>query len=499
MDTMKVCAGCGAPLAADAPQGLCPQCLIKQGLETRAATTAASGMANFVAPLPVELARHFPQLEVLELMGQGGMGAVYKARQKGLDRVVALKILPPAAGRDPAFAERFTREARALARLNHPNIVTVHDFGQAGDYFYFFMEYVDGANLRQGIRARTLQPKEALAIIPQICEALQYAHDEGIVHRDIKPENILLDRRGRVKIADFGLAKLLGRSAADFTLTGAQQVMGTPHYMAPEQFEKPLEVDHRADIYALGVVLYEMLTGEVPMGAFAPPSQKVQIDVRLDEVVLRTLAREPDRRYQKVSQLQTDVENIAGIVANLPLNVRRALGFEYRSKATLFGLPVVHIATGTDPATGRRRVAKGILAFGEIAKGVIAFGGIAMGGLTFGGISIGVVPIGGLGLGLFPFAGLAVGMVMGYGGVVIAPIAVGGLAVGWYAVGGTALGAHAYGGNARDPIAREFFKQWTGPGLLYGSLALMLVMTLISMLVPWLVQRRTLKKEQAPH
>jgi len=242
-----------------------------------------------------------------------------------------------------------------------------------------------------------------------------------------------------------------------------------------------------------------MLTGEVPMGAFAPPSQKVQIDVRLDEVVLRTLAREPDRRYQKVSQLQTDVENIAGIVANLPLNVRRALGFEYRSKATLFGLPVVHIATGTDPATGRRRVAKGILAFGEIAKGVIAFGGIAMGGLTFGGISIGVVPIGGLGLGLFPFAGLAVGMVMGYGGVVIAPIAVGGLAVGWYAVGGTALGAHAYGGNARDPIAREFFKQWTGPGLLYGSLALMLVMTLISMLVPWLVQRRTLKKEQAPH
>jgi tRNA A-37 threonylcarbamoyl transferase component Bud32 len=497
MDTMKVCAGCGAPLAADAPQGLCPQCLLKQGLDTRPATTAASGLASFVAPLPADLARHFPQLDVLELMGQGGMGAVYKARQKGLDRVVALKILPPAAGRDPAFAERFTREARALARLNHPNIVTVHDFGQAAEYFYFLMEYVDGANLRQGIRARTLQPREALAIIPQICEALQYAHDEGIVHRDIKPENILLDRRGRVKIADFGLAKLLGRSTADFTLTGAQQVMGTPHYMAPEQFEKPLEVDHRADIYALGVVLYEMLTGEVPMGAFAPPSQKVQIDVRLDEVVLRTLAREPERRYQKVSQLQTDVENIAGIVANLPANVRRALGFEFRSKATLFGLPLVHIATGTDPVTGRRRVAKGIVAFGDIAKGVIAFGGIAMGGLTFGGITMGVVPIGGLGFGLFPFAGMAVGLVLGYGGVVVAPIAIGGLAVGWYAVGGTALAVHALGSHARDPVAKEFFKHWSGPGLLYGSLALMLVMTLISMLVPWLVQRRLLKKEQA--
>ena len=492
MDTMKVCAGCGAPLTADAPQDLCPQCLLKQGLETRVETTAANVLANFVPPAPTELARHFPQLEILELMGQGGMGAVYKARQKGLDRVVALKILPPAAGRDPAFAERFTREARALARLNHPNIVTVHDFGQAGEYFYFLMEYVDGANLRQSIRARTLLPKEALATVPQICEALQYAHDEGIVHRDIKPENILLDRRGRVKIADFGLAKLLGRSAADFTLTGAQQVMGTPHYMAPEQFEKPLEVDHRADIYALGVVLYEMLTGEVPMGAFAPPSQKVHIDVRLDDVVLRTLAREPERRYQKVSQLKTDVENISGIVANLPLSVRRALGFEYRSKATLFGLPLVHIATGADSVTGRRRVAKGIVAFGERATGFIAFGGIAMGGLTFGGISLGVLPIGGLSFGLFPYAGLAIGLVMGYGGVVVAPIALGGLAVGWYAAGGAAIGVHAH-----DPIAWEFFKHWYSRGLVFGALALMLVMTATSIFVPRLVQRRMLKKEQA--
>src|SRR5262245_39302673 len=411
MDTMRVCAGCGAPLTADAPQGLCPQCLLKQGLETRVETTATV-LANFVAPPPAELARHFPQLDILELMGQGGMGAVYKARQKGLDRVVALKILPPAAGRDPAFAERFTREARALARLNHPNIVTVHDFGQAGDYFYFLMEYVDGANLRQSIRARTLRPREALATIPQICEALQYAHDEGIVHRDIKPENILLDRRGRVKIADFGLAKLLGRSAADFTLTGAQQIMGTPHYMAPEQFERPLEVDHRADIYALGVVLYEMLTGEVPMGAFAPPSQKVQVDVRLDEVVLRTLAREPERRYQKVSQLQTDVENIAGIVANLPPNLRRALGFEYRSKATLWGLPLVHIVAGTDPVTGRRRVAKGIIAFGDVARGFVASGGMAFGVVAFGGLPIGIISVGGLALGFAALGGVAIGLVI---------------------------------------------------------------------------------------
>ncbi|MCX5677435.1 MAG: protein kinase, partial [Planctomycetota bacterium] len=144
-----------------------------------------------------------------------------------------------------------------------------------------------------------------------ICEALQYAHEEGIVHRDIKPENILLDKKGRVKIADFGLAKLLGRGPADFTLTQPQQVMGTPHYMAPEQLEHPAEVDQRADIYSLGVVFYEMLTGELPLGRFAPPSQKVQVDVRLDEVVLKTLEKEPGRRYQQASQVRTDVETIA--------------------------------------------------------------------------------------------------------------------------------------------------------------------------------------------
>src|ERR1019366_1142664 len=163
-------------------------------------------------------------------------------------------------------------------------------------------------NLRQ---AGKLSPREAMEIIPQICVALQFAHDEGIVHRDIKPENILLDKRGRVKIADFGLAKILGQEPKDFRLTGARDIMGTPHYMAPEQVEKPQTVDHRADIYSLGVVFYEMLTGELPLGKFQPPSQKVQVDVRLDEVVLRSLAKEPDLRYQNVSEVKTRVENIA--------------------------------------------------------------------------------------------------------------------------------------------------------------------------------------------
>jgi hypothetical protein len=274
-------------------------------------TTPHSPGPAFVPPRPEDLAPLFPQLEILELLGHGGMGVVYKARQVRLDRLVALKILPPELGRDPAFAERFAREARALAKLTHPRIVGVHDFGESGGLFYLLMEFVDGVNLRGLLRRGRLTPEEALRIVPQVCEALQYAHEEGVVHRDIKPENILLDRRGNVKIADFGLAKLLGMITPDSALTGSRQVIGTLRYMAPEQMERPLAVDHRADIYSLGVVFYEMLTGELPMGRFDPPSKKVAVDVRLDEVVLRALEKEPERRYQHVSEVKTEVESIS--------------------------------------------------------------------------------------------------------------------------------------------------------------------------------------------
>jgi hypothetical protein len=264
----------------------------------------------FVPPSAEELQRLLPQFQIIELLGRGGMGAVYKARQISLDRVVALKILPPQIVQSVGFAERFTREARALAKLNHHNVVAVYDFGHTNGLYYIVMEFVDGTNIRHMIQAGNLKPEEAMAIVPQICEALQFAHNEGIVHRDIKPENILLDKRGRVKIADFGLAKLMEPGSVDYTLTAAGGTMGTPHYMAPEQMGQAHAVDHRADIYSLGVVFYEMLTGELPLGRFAPPSKKVQIDVRVDEVVLRTLEREPEQRYQHASQVKSDVENI---------------------------------------------------------------------------------------------------------------------------------------------------------------------------------------------
>ena len=322
----RQCSECGSSLPADAPQGLCPQCLMKLGLPTgaeadgaaasdepSAVSTSVTPPAGFIAPEPSALAEQFPQLEILDMLGQGGMGAVYKARQKQLDRLVALKILPPQVGQTEAFAERFMREARSLARLNHPGIVMVYDFGhtEAGLY-YFVMEFVDGTDLRHVIRAGQLSPSQALAVVPQICEALQYAHEEGIVHRDIKPENILLNKKGQTKIADFGLAKLLDQPGTVYTLTRAGQRMGTPHYMAPEQIERPHLVDHRADIYSLGVVFYEMLTGELPLGRFPLPSTKVHIDVRLDEVVLKTLEKEPQRRYQHASEVKMDVETISG-------------------------------------------------------------------------------------------------------------------------------------------------------------------------------------------
>jgi len=319
MTETNTCPRCGAQLAANSPTGICPQCLLQVGLGGSEVTApsqhsadATTSTTSFVPPSPEELAPHFPHLEILELLGKGGMGAVYKARQPSLDRLVAVKVLPPEVGADASFSERFNREARALAKLNHQNIVAVHDIGQANDLYYFIMEYVDGPTLRQLVDAGELQPAEALSIVPQICDALQFAHDQGVVHRDIKPDNILLDSKGQVKVADFGLAKLLDRARGDVSLTGTHQVMGTPHYMAPEQMHGSHDVDHRADIYSLGVVIYEMLTGHLPIGRFELPSNKVRVDVRLDDVVLRALQSEPERRYQQVSEIGGAVKSLDG-------------------------------------------------------------------------------------------------------------------------------------------------------------------------------------------
>ena len=353
------CPVCGASIPPAAPGGLCPACLLAGvGHVTDAGGSVPAAATDRPSPPPLaDVAAAFPQLEILELIGQGGMGVVYKARQKSLDRFVALKLLAPQRVTDPQFAERFAREARALAALSHPHIVTIHDFGVARadgvqpppsplpaqsatsnskletqnpqsetTFYYLLMEFVDGVNLRQAMKAGRFTPEQALAVVPPVCEALQYAHEHGIVHRDIKPENLLLDKDGRVKIADFGIAKLVARHS-DVESGGSEidgppllsgstsecraTTAGTPGYMAPEQKFAPQRVDSRADIYSLGVVLYELLTGEMPADKLQPPSRKVQIDVRLDEVVLRALETKPELRFQTAGEFRTQLETIA--------------------------------------------------------------------------------------------------------------------------------------------------------------------------------------------
>ncbi|MEM6672913.1 MAG: serine/threonine-protein kinase [Planctomycetota bacterium] len=250
-------------------------------------------------------------LELGECLGRGGTGVVFRARQLDLGTDVAVKVIAPPPESRSAWSARFQREARALSELDHPGIVAIHGFGEDDDLAWIVMELVDGASLRELMDAGTLTPEEALAIAPELCAALEYAHELGIVHRDVKPGNVLVDASGRVKLVDFGIAKLAGDEAST-RLTHTHQAMGTLRYMAPEQLDAPQSVDHRADIYALGILLYEMLTGVVPQGVIAPPSKRVSVDVRLDEVVLRSLEREPEQRYQRVAELAKRVESIRG-------------------------------------------------------------------------------------------------------------------------------------------------------------------------------------------
>ncbi len=432
-------------MSADAPQGMCPSCLMAVASMPTDQDTPPLTSADF--PELADIAVAFPDLEIIEKIGQGGMGVVFKARQPKLDRLVALKVLPKALAATPGFPERFTREGRVLARLSHPSIVTVHDFGESGGYCFLIMEYVDGVNMRQAMKAGCFTPEQALNIIPAICDALQFAHTQGVLHRDIKPENILLDSKGRVKIAEFGIAKIISEDAGDaMLLTQSGAKLGTVPYMAPEQIEQPASVDHRADIYSLGVVFYEMLTGELPLGRFAAPSEKSSVGGNFDEVVFRALEKERGRRQQSVSEFKTQIEGAGGApLAPRAMQLRAGESFEYRSKRRLCGLPLLHITGGIDPETGKQREAHGFVAVGGRARGVFAFGVVARGWFAFGGVAMGLVAFGGVGLGLVSFGGLALGLLLAYGVLGLGIFAIGGLAAGYHAVGGLALGWHGVG------------------------------------------------------
>jgi hypothetical protein len=337
MAAPRECPRCRRGLPDDAPDGLCPPCLLAAGLGANtsplpaitAGHPAPAGEAPAEGAVRAALGRRFPFLQIGERIGRGGMGEVWYAYHPDLKREVAIKVLAPGPGADPAFAARFAREAQAMARLKHPRIVPVYDFGEGDGLYFLVMEY-QPQNLRQRMAAEDFrrpvpgweitlggdwQVYDATArwvrgIVGhflQVCEAVEYAHAQGVVHRDVKPENVLCGPEG-VKLTDFGLARLLS-APEDGRLTSAYQVMGTPNYMAPEQRESTAKVDQRADVYSLGVLLYELLTGRLPEGHFEPPSAYIK-DRRLDAVVRKALARDPIRRYQSVWEMKHDLQEV---------------------------------------------------------------------------------------------------------------------------------------------------------------------------------------------
>jgi serine/threonine protein kinase len=287
-----------------------------QGVAPSSHGSYANEAGGWVPPTPEELGEMIPLYRIDCRLGRGGMGVVYKAWQPALERAVAIKLLPADLAANQDFLLRFQREARTLARLQHPGIVTVYDFGQTPDgHLYFVMEYVDGTDLRQVLDTTRLTAVETCDLIAQICDALHYAHLEGVIHRDIKPANILINKAGRAKVVDFGLARPLDVDLSEVTQAGA--CMGTPAYMAPEQRIDAGKADQRADIFALGMVLYEMLTGRRPdTWPATPPSEKAEVDGSLDAVVLKALEFEPARRYGDVREMWTEVYRVRTQILN---------------------------------------------------------------------------------------------------------------------------------------------------------------------------------------
>ena len=262
--------------------------------------------AAFVAPEAADLAPLFPGYEIEGLIATGGMGAVYGAIQKSLERAVAIKILPQEFTGDAAFRSGFESEAKAMARLNHPNLIGVYDFGEVAGMLYIIMEYVPGQSLYHSAHGIAIDPSEVNRLVSGICHGLAHAHENGIIHRDIKPSNILLDLNANPKIGDFGLAR-----PAERQIQAGEEIFGTPHYTAPEVVAAPSAVDHRADIFSVGVLLHELLTGRLPADDQRTASAISMCDPRFDAIIRRATDLMPDRRYGSALEIAADLHHIA--------------------------------------------------------------------------------------------------------------------------------------------------------------------------------------------
>jgi serine/threonine protein kinase len=332
VSTSTACPVCGLPIPDDAPQGACPGCLLLLAADT--GDDAPVGIRH--SPPSIEkLQEFFSQYQIESLVGVGGQGVVYRAHELTHDRPVALKVLTIEHSADPVFLSRFALEAQTLAKLSHPGIVGVYGSGQAGDYFFIAMQWVEGTTLRELMRDKPVDSHLAGQLVEQLCDALQYAHRQGVVHRDLKPENVLIDRDGRVKIADFGIAKLLEEpGAGQLMLTATHARLGTARYMAPEQMRADQQIDQRADIYALGVILFELLTGELPLPFGLPPSKIAGVSTAYDRIVARCMKPQPNERFSSAGELKQEVHLAATswtphrrrIVASLTCCALLALG-----------------------------------------------------------------------------------------------------------------------------------------------------------------------------
>lgn len=262
---------------------------------------------GFTAPAPEELSPLFPEYEIQSLIATGGMGAVYRATQTSLAREVAIKILPQEFGSDPEFCASFEAEAKAMAKLNHPYLIGVYDFGEVAGMLFIVMEFVPGQSLHDACYGLMVDPAEAIRLVSAVAVGLAHAHEHGILHRDIKPANILLDERLQPKIGDFGLAR-----ASDRKVEEGESIFGTPGYTAPEVLAPPFHFDHRADIFSLGVLLHELLTGKLPEQDSRPTSSICRCDPRFDKVVRKATHANPNMRYQSATQIAEELEKISG-------------------------------------------------------------------------------------------------------------------------------------------------------------------------------------------
>jgi eukaryotic-like serine/threonine-protein kinase len=282
MNRTRTCPGCGGTVAMDAPEGLCPACLLAAALSP---PTEGGSLWPAEPATPNAVIRYFGDYVLQSEIARGGMGVVYRARQVSLNRTVVIKMILAGPLATPAFIRRFRLEAEAAANLRHPNIVTIYEVGEHEGQHYFSMEYVEGRSLAALAQEHPLPGPRAAAYVRTTAEAIQYAHDHGILHRDLKPSNVLIDLSDRPRITDFGLAKKM-EGGDDLTATGA--VLGTPSYMPPEQAASRPEAGPPADVYSLGAILYELLTGRPPFKA-ATPLETLRQVLESEPVPLRQL------------------------------------------------------------------------------------------------------------------------------------------------------------------------------------------------------------------